>query len=397
MSDKIIKNHKLLIYLSSIFSFQVFIGPIIVFFYTKYMGLSFSQYFFLDGLIFVLLALFEIPSGYIADKFGRKKVLLISQFFLIISMIILIVMPSFTGALISGFMLSLFSALSSGNSSALIFELFSKNNCINELEKTYAKSYSISIISSIIFATISSITFQYNMTIPIILDILFLLISLILNLFLLKDDLDYNPVHKNVKSIGFDKAELLNVTPIFIITALWFVITRVSFSYYQPIFETFNIEKYYGITFALFTVFCSLSSYIYSKIANKFSYKSTMILISILLALSFIGMSFNNIFFIITMIFLQQIMRGIYPTVSNIIKNLYINPTTKFRVTYLSYASFISSIFSGLMLGFSSLSLKYYSLLSTIQILSILLAILLFATIILHNILLKKEFLIFYK
>ena len=235
------------------------------------------------------------------------------------------------------------------------------------------------------------------MTIPIILDILFLLISLILNLFLLKDDLDYNPVHKNVKSIGFDKAELLNVTPIFIITALWFVITRVSFSYYQPIFETFNIEKYYGITFALFTVFCSLSSYIYSKIANKFSYKSTMILISILLALSFIGMSFNNIFFIITMIFLQQIMRGIYPTVSNIIKNLYINPTTKFRVTYLSYASFISSIFSGLMLGFSSLSLKYYSLLSTIQILSILLAILLFATIILHNILLKKEFLIFYK
>ena len=397
MSDKIIKNHKLLIYLSSIFSFQVFIGPIIVFFYTKYMGLSFSQYFFLDGLIFVLLALFEIPSGYIADKFGRKKVLLISQFFLIISMIILIVMPSFTGALISGFMLSLFSALSSGNSSALIFELFSKNNCINELEKTYAKSYSISIISSIIFTTISSITFQYNMTIPIILDILFLLISLILNLFLLKDDLDYNPVHKNVKSIGFDKAELLNVTPIFIITALWFVITRVSFSYYQPIFETFNIEKYYGITFALFTVFCSLSSYIYSKIANKFSYKSTMILISILLALSFIGMSFNNIFFIITMIFLQQIMRGIYPTVSNIIKNLYINPTTKFRVTYLSYASFISSIFSGLMLGFSSLSLKYYSLLSTIQILSILLTILLFATIILHNILLKKEFLIFYK
>ena len=397
MSDKIIKNHKLLIYLSSIFSFQVFIGPIIVFFYTKYMGLSFSQYFFLDGLIFVLLALFEIPSGYIADKFGRKKVLLISQFFLVISMIILIVMPSFTGALISGFMLSLFSALSSGNSSALIFELFSKNNCINELEKTYAKSYSISIISSIIFATISSITFQYNMTIPIILDILFLLISLILNLFLLKDDLDYNPVHKNVKSIGFDKAELLNVTPIFIITALWFVITRVSFSYYQPIFETFNIEKYYGITFALFTVFCSLSSYIYSKIANKFSYKSTMILISILLALSFIGMSFNSIFFIITMIFLQQIMRGIYPTVSNIIKNLYINPTTKFRVTYLSYASFISSIFSGLMLGFSSLSLRYYSLLSTIQILSILLAILLFATIILHNILLKKEFLIFYK
>ena len=397
MSDKIIKNHKLLIYLSSIFSFQVFIGPIIVFFYTKYMGLSFSQYFFLDGLIFVLLALFEIPSGYIADKFGRKKVLLISQFFLVISMIILIVMPSFTGALISGFMLSLFSALSSGNSSALIFELFSKNNCINELEKIYAKSYSISIISSIIFTTISSITFQYNMTIPIILDIIFLLISLILNLFLLKDDLDYNPVHKNVKSIGFDKAELLNVTPIFIITALWFVITRVSFSYYQPIFETFNIEKYYGITFALFTVFCSLSSYIYSKIVNKFSYKSTMILISILLALSFIGMSFNNIFSIITMIFLQQIMRGIYPTVSNIIKNLYINPTTKFRVTYLSYASFISSIFSGLMLGFSSLSLRYYSLLSTIQILSILLAILLFATIILHNILLKKEFLIFYK
>ncbi len=391
MDKKTITKHKLLIYLCTIFNFEVFIGPILVFFYTKYMGLSFSQYFFIDGLIFVLLALFEIPSGYIADKFGRKKVLLISQVFIWISMLVRILIPSFIGALIFAIMYALSLAMSSGNVNALIFELFSKNNCVNELEKTYAKSYSISLISTILFVSLSSILFQYNMILPLIFDMLFLFINFIANIFLLKDNLNYKPVKKENLQKSFNKNEILNVTPIFIITSLWFVITRVSFSYYQPIFENFNVEKYYGFVFALFNVFCAVSSYIYSKSKNKLSYKSIILLLSSFIGVSFIGMSFNNIIVIIFMIFFQQVLRGIYPTFSNIIKNLYINPTTKFRVTYLSYASFISAIFSGLMLALSSLLLKYFSLLNSIKILSISLFLILLVTIIIHNILIRKN------
>lgn len=68
-----IKKSKLLIYLSSVLQFQGFIGPIIYIFYTMYMGLSVSEYLFCDALLFMIMAIVEIPSGMIADYFGRKK------------------------------------------------------------------------------------------------------------------------------------------------------------------------------------------------------------------------------------------------------------------------------------------------------------------------------------
>lgn len=57
MSDQIRKT-RLCIFLQAAFGFQAFFGTIMVVFYTAYIGLSFSQYLFLDGLLFAMIAFF---------------------------------------------------------------------------------------------------------------------------------------------------------------------------------------------------------------------------------------------------------------------------------------------------------------------------------------------------
>ncbi len=49
-----------------------FFGSVAVAFYTVRLGFSYTQMFALEALFSVLLFLFEVPTGVVADKFGRK-------------------------------------------------------------------------------------------------------------------------------------------------------------------------------------------------------------------------------------------------------------------------------------------------------------------------------------
>ena len=54
--------------------------PIIVLFFQEN-GLSLQEVMILQGSYSLMVALMEIPSGYIADLFGRKKTMVLGTFF----------------------------------------------------------------------------------------------------------------------------------------------------------------------------------------------------------------------------------------------------------------------------------------------------------------------------
>jgi predicted MFS family arabinose efflux permease len=63
-------------------------------FYTS-VGLSLAQCGILAAILATTLLVFDIPSGILADKMGRKNILIISSIFALIGMIILILFSSF--------------------------------------------------------------------------------------------------------------------------------------------------------------------------------------------------------------------------------------------------------------------------------------------------------------
>jgi len=58
-----------------------FFGALAVPFYTERIGFSFTQIFSLEAVFSIALFLFEIPTGVVADKYGRKTSLLIGSLF----------------------------------------------------------------------------------------------------------------------------------------------------------------------------------------------------------------------------------------------------------------------------------------------------------------------------
>ena len=53
-----------------------FISPVAVFFY-KERGLDFLQILTLESVLALFIFLFEVPTGLFADKFGRKKSIIV--------------------------------------------------------------------------------------------------------------------------------------------------------------------------------------------------------------------------------------------------------------------------------------------------------------------------------
>ncbi|SHK29925.1 MFS transporter [Paramaledivibacter caminithermalis] len=400
--NKVIQDHSKLIFLSALLGFQSFMSPILVIFYLKYVGVSFSQFVFLDSILFLLVAIFEVPSGYLADRFGRKRTLLISYAFTILSMIVLILFPSYIGALTSIIISGVFIPLGSGNARAIYFESFKELNEEKKLQKIYSKSNSISFVILTIIATISGFIAKINLVLPVIIDVILLVINFIVTFFLLHDDKIYlsNQETSTVKSkIGKficnnnSTKGLINVTPIFLISALFFVALRVSYTTYQPLFEDFNIDiRYFGVIFALFNIICALSSYM----APRFLKFTSTELVALLVLATFITISFigiftsNSIFLILLFISLQQIVRGLHSPFFSIQKNYYIPINTKKRVTYLSYSNLLSTLLVSLYLYMFSCMNSRLSLKVSILYFGILISLTSVLIIIVHHILKRK-------
>lgn len=160
-----LKKANLIIYLQSLLQFQGFIGSVIFIFYTKYMGLNTSQYLFCDSLLFLIMSVCEVPSGLISDYVGRKKMLIISQLFICLGMMILLFVPSYTGAVIVSIIYGIFGALQSGNSESILYEIYEKHNNIKYYENIQSKSRSVGFIFSIVYAVISGYVIEYKLSI----------------------------------------------------------------------------------------------------------------------------------------------------------------------------------------------------------------------------------------
>ena len=65
----------------------VFYGPVATLF-RQSRGLSLNDIFILETIFIILMFVFEIPWGYIADKIGYKKTLVISFFLFFLSKIL---------------------------------------------------------------------------------------------------------------------------------------------------------------------------------------------------------------------------------------------------------------------------------------------------------------------
>jgi len=130
--------------------------------YLMYQGMNLFQIGLLEGIFHITGMLTEIPSGAMADLFGRKKSLIVGRMFLTISCIVMLFSHSFVGFAI-GFILHAWSFnFNSGSEEALVYDslkLIGKEDSylkINgRINFTIEVSQSIAIVTGGVLAEIS--------------------------------------------------------------------------------------------------------------------------------------------------------------------------------------------------------------------------------------------------
>lgn len=114
------RNFKLMFWVRAFMSFSI-LNVIVSIFYI-HRGLTLQQIFYLGIVFAVTNLIFEIPSSYMADRWGRKKTIVLAVFAMALSSIFCFFAHSFLFFAINIFFYALSYALLSGTDDALIYD-----------------------------------------------------------------------------------------------------------------------------------------------------------------------------------------------------------------------------------------------------------------------------------
>ena len=116
---------------------QLYLLPVLLFFYQEN-GLTVSDFYFIQGLIVFFAFLFEIPAGYLGDKFPRKYILITSYVLFLGRLVLWIFFRGFEIILIGEFLYSCSKACFDSVSSSFIFDILKKNKEEPQMVKAYS-------------------------------------------------------------------------------------------------------------------------------------------------------------------------------------------------------------------------------------------------------------------
>ncbi len=118
-------------YLDAIFSPLLFFAPIFIIVFLNNLGLSFSQIGILIAISPLAALLFEIPTGAIADLYGRKVSVLLGYAIESVAMLSLFFLQSYYSIMIAFIVIGFASTLSSGSKEAWIVDLVKSKKISN--------------------------------------------------------------------------------------------------------------------------------------------------------------------------------------------------------------------------------------------------------------------------
>lgn len=137
-------------------SFHLFSGVLIPFF-MLWGGLSLTQVFFLQTWFLVCSVFLEVPTGIIADRFGRKTSLALAAACAAVAALVYSSSPSFPVFFFGEFLFALAMALQSGADHALLYDSLQTDGATKDTTRVIGRYESIGLVAMAVSAPIGSL------------------------------------------------------------------------------------------------------------------------------------------------------------------------------------------------------------------------------------------------
>ncbi|MCI8362915.1 MAG: MFS transporter [Clostridia bacterium] len=352
---------RIILYLYEFISTFILFYAVDTLFYLE-RGITSSKYLFFVVISYIVQLLFEIPSGVLADKYSKKKILIISQILFIISTIIFIIAQNYIVFIIATIVAGLQKCFGTGIVNSFLYESLENKNKFNKclfIKNTiYYTAYMLAMpIGGFIAEKLSIVTTYYITLIPAIIGLIVLFFlnenetinvknndNITGKLEILKNGL--KEINKNsfIKTIIFTNAILLAV------------IKLVEESHPDYSIQIGITEFQIGIYTSFILVFCIIGSYLGSKIKKKYHniaiYLNPILTGICILLLGLLNNRIGILFLLVMYIFEESFDNIMLSKVHNSI-------ASKSRVTVESLMSILQCI-CGIIIGSSiSILLNY--------------------------------------
>lgn len=255
-TEKLSKNI-FLYYLYMLFSDAVLIGAVLIPFFSSWAGMTQAQIQSLQSINMVFILLLEVPTGIIADVYGRKKSLIVGVTFSIFGIVLMTITPSFALFVIAEFILAFGVACKSGADTALIYDSLKQTGKESEAKVVMTKSNAFRLIGVVLGSLIGGVVAPYvQPNIVWRLSVVPFCIALCISFFLTEPKSSQTSEQKkwlivftngvknllNNKTLLFHSLDMI-VTATFAYFVIWF---------YQPKLELIGVsEKYFGLIHSL--------------------------------------------------------------------------------------------------------------------------------------------------
>jgi len=336
-----LKNNIIKLYLLKAVKWFMIVMPIIVLFFES-KGLSLTQIMILQGTYSLFVALFEIPSGFFADIYGRKNSLVIGSIFLFLGYVIFSFFSGFNEFLFAEILLGIGGSLISGADSAILYDTLLEIKEEDKYTKIEGRTYAIGNFSEGIAGVLGGFLAMTSINMPVYIQTIVMFLSIPIAMTLVEPKSSYK-LAKSFSSI----ITVVKDTFIYQRKLRWYIVYSSSMGiatlsiawFVQPfLMEIDTPIIYYGIIWAFLNFTAGITSY-YSYLFNN---HNLLIYISLIMIISLILLGVNVSYFGLIFIILIYLLRGVItPKLRNLIN---MNSTSERRATVLSLRSFVIRI-----------------------------------------------------
>jgi MFS family permease len=334
------------LYLIKIAKWFMLYMPIVVPFYESN-GLMMKDIMILQAVYSIAIVILEVPSGYLADVWGRKKTLLLGAILGVFGFACYGISHGFVGFLIAEIILGIGQSCVSGADSAMLYDSMMEVKEEKQYSRFEGRITSLGNFAEAIAAIIGGLLATITLRTPYIAQTIIALIAVPAAI-TLKEPVRHIKLASSgfLEVIGiarfalFENRELRRnilfsaFTGCATLTMAWFV---------QPFFKYSEIDiKWFGFLWAALNLIVGIASLMAYGIEKRIGQKASIMLIALAVPIGYITLSQSGMILGLIILVFFHIVRG-YAT--PILKD-YINRITgsEVRATVLSVRNFIIRI-----------------------------------------------------
>jgi MFS family permease len=308
-------------------------------------GFSLTQYTILDAVWYASTLIFEVPTGVVTDRYGKRISLLIASFFGSGSLFILAFAQSFLSIFISYALWGFASSFETGTYDALVYDSLKQIDREGDYRRVRGRITTLAILAGALGSVTAGYLGSIELALPIIVTASIALLTSPLILLLTEPQVPdvREPSHllhikESTRYISHHRLVALLILYLSIVaTAVWGL-----HEFYQPLLNSFGIKvKTIGLLYLSFRL-CGVAGAYFSDSIYRVVGKASVYFIPLCFVISVFGMGSFVARWVIGFVFVIYFVEGLhYPILNDLLnKNL---PAGK-RATIISLGSVLSCL-----------------------------------------------------